>query len=123
MTSKAGGRVFSGVKNKFSRAAAGDMQTARAVTGFAPGLSDPGIGFEMDSSVRTRGKRATDFRVALSAGFIADERCSGNFRWGLYGAGDRRTGDEKDGRGRDGAKSREGNYWVAESQGVFSIQY
>ncbi len=90
-------RVFAGIDDELIAPATRlDMQAARPVTGFAPGLPGHFRTFKMNPRVRT-GREGTDvIRVAQIAGLITNERSTLNPRRRYDRAPDRRTGTKHD---------------------------
>ena len=73
-------RIFPGIDDELAPPATrGDVQAARAVAGFAPGLAGHGGAFEMKPGVRTRGKSPDDVGMAFETGLIAHVSRPGNF--------------------------------------------
>lgn len=80
MTLKTGLGIFAGVDDEFRRAAGPDVFAAGTVAGFATALAGQGGVFKMQPRVRAHRKFTGDVRVAIGAGFVADEMCAGNFQ-------------------------------------------
>jgi hypothetical protein len=100
MAFKTGRGIPARVKDELPRATAGDVETARAVAGFAARLPCPGVRFEMNSSMGAGRKHARDFPMTLRAGLITYESCAGDFGRRLDRARDSGTGAEQNGRSR-----------------------
>ena len=81
VTFQTGGGVFAGIDDELPRPAAGNVQAAGAVTGFATALPHHRTrGLKVNPRVRTRGKRAHIVGVTIHARAVTDIICTGNFQ-------------------------------------------
>ena len=111
------GGILTGIKDELPRTASRNMETARAMTGFATGLPCPALRFEMNSRVSAGWKDTCDFGMALGAGLVANERRAGNFGRRLNRARHSGTRIDQDGSRGDACKRKKSNDWVAGCQG------